>query len=53
MSVDWSQAFQIGGIGFGTVFLVLGILAAALALVAVIVRRIHRVQNKDSIREGE
>jgi Na+-transporting methylmalonyl-CoA/oxaloacetate decarboxylase gamma subunit len=53
MSVDWSQAFQIGGIGFGTVFLVLGILAAALSLIAVVVRRIHRIQNKDSVQEGE
>ncbi|MFO8143648.1 MAG: hypothetical protein R6T78_03110 [Dehalococcoidales bacterium] len=53
MSIDWGHAFYIGGIGFGTVFMVLGILAAALAVTAVAVRKISRNRNKDSIQEGE
>ena len=53
MAVDWGRAFQIGGIGFGTVFLVLGILATAIALIAIVVRRIGRGKNKDSIQEGD
>ncbi|MBE9477661.1 MAG: hypothetical protein IMY81_00245 [Chloroflexi bacterium] len=53
MAVDWGRAFQIGGIGFGTVFLVLGILATAIALIAIAVRRIGRGKNKDSIQEGD
>ena len=53
MAVDWGQAFQIGGVGFGTVFLVLGILAAAIALTAIAVRRIGRGKSKDSIQEGD
>jgi len=53
MSIDWGHAFYIGGIGFGTVFVVLGILAAALAVTAVAVQKISRTSNKDSIQEGE
>ncbi|MDD4985719.1 MAG: hypothetical protein PHQ43_08020 [Dehalococcoidales bacterium] len=52
MAVDWGQAFQIGSIGFGTVFLVLGILAAAIALIAIAVRRIDRSKREDNIKEG-
>jgi len=46
MGVDWGQAAQIAGIGFGTVFLVLTILAVAILLVARAVGRISR--GKDS-----
>jgi Na+-transporting methylmalonyl-CoA/oxaloacetate decarboxylase gamma subunit len=53
MSVDWGRAFQIGGVGFGTVFLVLGILAAAIVLIAIAARRIGRSKSKDSIQEGD
>jgi len=42
MEVAWGQAFHIGGIGFGTVFLVLIILAGAISLVGLAVRRISR-----------
>ena len=53
MAVDWGRAFQIGGVGFGTVFLVLGILATAIALTSIAVRRIGRGQSKDRIQAGD
>ena len=53
MAVDWGRAFQIGGVGFGTVFLVLGILATAIVLIAIAVRRIDRSKSKDSIQKGD
>jgi len=42
MGVDWGQAFHIGGAGFGTVFLVLIILAGVVSLIALAVKRISR-----------
>ena len=39
MGVSWGQAFQIAGTGFGTVFLVLSILAGAVVLVGLAIRR--------------
>ena len=40
MAVDWGFAGQIGGIGFGLVFVVLIILAVAIWLVGLVLRRI-------------
>ena len=40
MSVDWGQAVQIGGFGFGLVFVVLIILAVAIWLTGLVTRRI-------------
>ena len=40
MGVDWGQATQIGGVGFGTVFLVLVILAIVLWLTGLIFSKI-------------
>ena len=54
MGVDWGQAFHIGGVGFGTVFLVLVILAVAISLVAIAVRRISRGKdNANSEHKGD
>ena len=53
MAVDWGRAFQIGGVGFGTVFLVLGILATAVALIAIVARRVGRGKSKDSTQGGD
>jgi Na+-transporting methylmalonyl-CoA/oxaloacetate decarboxylase gamma subunit len=39
MGASWGQAFQIAGVGFGTVFLVLSILAGAVVLVGLAIRR--------------
>jgi len=41
MPVDWGFAGQIGGIGFGLVFLVLVILAVAIWIVGRIVGKIY------------
>jgi Na+-transporting methylmalonyl-CoA/oxaloacetate decarboxylase gamma subunit len=46
MAVDWARAFEIGGTGFGTVFLVLIILAVILFLVGRGVKRINRDKDK-------
>ena len=40
MTVDWGFAGQIGGVGFGIVFAVLIILAIAIWLTGLIIRRI-------------
>jgi Na+-transporting methylmalonyl-CoA/oxaloacetate decarboxylase gamma subunit len=40
MAIDWGFAGQIGGIGFGMVFAVLIILAVAIWLVGLVIRRI-------------
>ena len=40
MAIDWGQAAQIGGTGFGTVFLVLVILAVTLWLTGLVFRKI-------------
>jgi Na+-transporting methylmalonyl-CoA/oxaloacetate decarboxylase gamma subunit len=39
MDITWGEAFRIGGMGFGTVFLVLSILAGAVVLVGLAIRR--------------
>jgi Na+-transporting methylmalonyl-CoA/oxaloacetate decarboxylase gamma subunit len=38
--VDWGFAGQIGGLGFGLVFVVLAILAVAIWLVGLVLRKI-------------
>ncbi len=54
MGVAWGQAFQIGGIGFGTVFLVLIILAGVLALVGLVIRRTSRGKGEaNSEQKGD
>ncbi len=40
MEVDWAQAWQIGGIGFGLVFAVLVILALAMWLTGLVLGKI-------------
>ena len=46
MGIDWGFAGQIGGIGFGMVFVLLIILALAIWLTGVVI-------NKISIQKGE
>ena len=54
MLVDWGNALKVGGIGFGTVFLVLVILAVAVTLVGLAAKRIGRDKDKvDSEQKGE
>ncbi len=40
MPIDWGFAGQIGGIGFSLVFIVLSILALAIWLVGIVLRKI-------------
>ena len=51
MGIDWGNAFRIAGTGFGTVFLVLVILAAAILLIGLVARRIGR--DKDIAKSGQ
>ncbi len=44
--VDWGQAWQIGGVGFGVVFAILIILAIVIWLVGLVLSKI-------SVSEGE
>ncbi len=46
MAVDWGLAGQIGGIGFGLVFMVLIILAVAIWLVGVVLSKIGTREAK-------
>jgi Na+-transporting methylmalonyl-CoA/oxaloacetate decarboxylase gamma subunit len=50
MEIDWGYAAQIGGIGFGTVFLVLVILAVVITIVGLATRRIERNKNKETVK---
>ena len=52
--VDWPQALRVGGTGFGTVFLVLVILAGAIALIGLAIRRMGRGKDEaNSAQKGE
>ena len=54
MEVDWPYALRIGGTGFGTVFLVLVILAGVISLVGLVVRRMGRGKDEaNSAQKGE
>ena len=46
MEVDWGYAGQIGGIGFGMVFLLLVILMAVVILVGTIVKKVEASKNQ-------
>jgi Na+-transporting methylmalonyl-CoA/oxaloacetate decarboxylase gamma subunit len=46
MAVDWGFAGQVGGFGFGLVFVVLIILAAAIWVVGMLTRRAGAAKNK-------
>ena len=52
MGVDWGYAFKIGGIGFGTVFLVLVILAVVITVVGLAARRLNR-SKENAVQKGE
>ena len=48
MTVDWGFAGQIGGVGFGIVFAVLIILAVAIWLTGLVIRRISTDKEETS-----
>jgi len=51
--VDWGQAWQIGGIGFGFVFTVLIILAVAIWLVGLVVSKISPSKDETGGKRKE
>ncbi|MFC1934276.1 OadG family protein [Chloroflexota bacterium] len=48
MAVDWGFAGQVGGAGFGIVFIVLVILAVAIWLVGIVLRKIGAGKEETS-----
>jgi len=44
--IDWGQAWQIGGIGFGMVFAVLAILAVAIWLIGLLMMKLDARDKK-------
>ena len=47
-STDWGDAWQVAGVGFGVVFLVLIILAVAIWVTGIVVNKIEtREKNKE------
>ncbi len=46
MAIDWGFAGQVGGIGFGLVFIVLIILAVTIWLVGVVLNKISTREAK-------
>ena len=51
MGVDWSLAGQIGGIGFGLVFVVLTVLALAIWLVGLVLSKIGSGKGESGNRK--
>ena len=51
MGIDWGQAFYIGGAGFGTVMVVLAVLAGVISLIALATRRSSRGKDKADITQ--
>ncbi len=48
MAVDWGFAGQVGGVGFGIVFVVLVILAVVMWLTGLVVRKIGTGKEETS-----
>jgi Na+-transporting methylmalonyl-CoA/oxaloacetate decarboxylase gamma subunit len=49
--IDWGQAVKVGWIGFGWVFMVLVILAVAIWLSGVIIRKMEKRKEKPAEAE--
>ncbi len=50
---DWGLALQIGGIGFGVVFLVLCVLATALWLTGVVTSKRSHHNSNEEMKRGQ
>ncbi len=48
MPIDWGLAGQIGGVGFSLVFIVLIVLAVAIKLVGIVLRKISTDKGEAS-----
>jgi len=54
MSIDWGYAGQVGGIGFGMVFMLLVILMVMVILVGKILTKVEADKNKTRrVEKGE
>ena len=53
MAVDWAQAWQIGGVGFGLVFIVLVILALAMWLTGLLLKKLGIDSSDSDIKNKE
>ncbi len=49
--IDWGQAVKVGGVGFGWVFMVLVVLAVAIWLSGVIIRKLEKSKEKPADAE--
>ena len=49
-SSDWGDAWQMAGVGFGVVFLVLIILAVAIWITGIVIKKI---EDRDKAKEAE
>lgn len=45
-AVDWGYALTVAGVGFGVVFLVLSVVAAALWAVGLVTRKLARQEDQ-------
>jgi len=52
-SQDWSDAWQVAGVGFGVVFLVLIILAVAIWITGIVVKKMEIREKNKEIKEAE
>ncbi len=53
MAVDWGFAGQIGGIGFGLVFMVLIILAVAIWLIGMVLNKVSTTRTETGNEKKE
>jgi len=53
MAIDWGEAVQIGLVGFGVVFLVLVILAVAIWISGLVLRKIESKKDKNTVTEAD
>lgn len=55
MEIDWGQALEIGGLGFGLVFIVLIILALVMWAMGALIRKYGPKDDNDevSVQKGE
>lgn len=52
-AIDWGQAWQVSGMGFGLVFLVLAILAIAVWLIGLVLRRMDGSGSGKAVEAAE
>ena len=51
MAIPWGQAIQVGGVGFGMVFLLLIILAVVISLTGLVLNKISAAKSETGDEE--